>query len=408
VKLNEWDRDGARRRGRGADRDEDLVRTVALGGEPTPAGALDETLPMSGDGRRPGRAHTDAAGPAWFDGAQHGRFRMGEPPEPFIELAGPPAGAGRSSGRTTRRVLFAAAGLSLVAAGGYAATRAVRNRGARLAAASGPGSASSGSGGLVAPLGSPQPSQSASGAGAAPSASAGTPGDVSSSSAAAGASPSSPPSSPSASAGSAAGSGGPGAGGVHTQPEYYIQAGPKMIALTLDDGPNSVYTPQVLDLLAQYKISATFCMIGEQIAANASLVREVAAAGHAIVNHTWNHADQSKLSLSAVRSQIQRANDALANVGVHPAIFRAPYGAWSPTVFQACADANLRPLDWSVDPQDWARPGTSTIVSRIMKNTRTGSIILEHDGGGDRSQTVAALKIVLPQLLDAGYRFTGV
>jgi peptidoglycan/xylan/chitin deacetylase (PgdA/CDA1 family) len=98
----------------------------------------------------------------------------------------------------------------------------------------------------------------------------------------------------------------------------------------------------------------------------------------------------------------------LADVGVHPTIFRAPYGAWSPTVFQACADANLRALDWSVDPEDWSRPGTSAIVSRIMKNTRTGSIILEHDGGGDRSQTVAALKIVLPQLLDAGYRFTGV
>ena len=66
---------------------------------------------------------------------------------------------------------------------------------------------------------------------------------------------------------------------------------------------------------------------------------------------------------------------------------------------------NLIPLDWSVDPQDWARPGVSKIVSNIMKNTKTGSIILEHDGGGNRSQTVAALGIVIPELLDAGYRF---
>jgi len=149
-------------------------------------------------------------------------------------------------------------------------------------------------------------------------------------------------------------------------------------------------------------------MIGQQVGANRPLVSEVVAAGHTIVNHTWNHADQSKLTFSQIRSQISRANDALAAVGQHPSVFRAPYGAWSHAVFQACAAAHLRPLAWSVDPRDWSRPGTSTIVSRILANTRTGSIILEHDGGGDRSQTVAALRIVLPRLLDEGYRFTTV
>jgi len=427
VKHDERDRDGARRQGRGAGHDEDLVRTVALGGAPAPAGALDETLPVNGGGERNGgrgsggRSWRGAGKPgggagsarfdaARFDGAQYGRFRMGEPPEldappephapPELDVptSGDPDDPQQRGGRLTRRVLFAAAGLSLVGAGGYAAARAVGGRGSRPAAASGPATGS--------PSGAPAPARSAAASAAAPSASASGPGDLSSSSAAA--PPPAPPSPGATAGGDGPTSGAPGGGTVQTQPQFYIHAGPKMIALTLDDGPSNVYTPQVLDLLAQYKITATFCMIGEQIAANASLVREVAAAGHAIVNHTWNHADQSKLSLSAVRSQIQRANDALSDVGVHPAIFRAPYGAWSPTVFRACADANLRPLDWSVDPQDWARPGTSAIVSRIMKNTRTGSIILEHDGGGDRSQTVAALKIVLPQLLDAGYRFTGV
>ena len=66
----------------------------------------------------------------------------------------------------------------------------------------------------------------------------------------------------------------------------------------------------------------------------------------------------------------------------------------------------MTPLAWSVDPRDWSRPGVPAIVGNIMGNTRTGSIILEHDGGGDRSQTVAALTIVLPRLLDAGYHFT--
>ena len=86
-------------------------------------------------------------------------------------------------------------------------------------------------------------------------------------------------------------------------------------------------------------------------------------------------------------------------------MFRAPYGAWSQQSLRYCADERLTPLDWSVDPRDWARPGVSEIVGTIMKTTRTGSIILEHDGGGDRSQTVAALKIVIPRLLDEGYHF---
>jgi peptidoglycan-N-acetylglucosamine deacetylase len=86
-------------------------------------------------------------------------------------------------------------------------------------------------------------------------------------------------------------------------------------------------------------------------------------------------------------------------------MFRAPYGAWSKQALKYCAAERLTALDWSVDPRDWSRPGVSEIVGTIMRTTKTGSIILEHDGGGDRSQTVAALKIVIPRLLDEGYRF---
>ena len=192
---------------------------------------------------------------------------------------------------------------------------------------------------------------------------------------------------------------------VATQPQFYVHAGPKAVALTLDDGP-SRFTPQILEILRDHRITATFCMIGQQIAANASIVGEVAAAGHHITNHTWDHSDLSRLALGKVNSQIARTTDAMALVGIVPTMFRAPYGAWSHTVFEAAAAADLRPLDWSVDPQDWARPGTGSIVSNIIRHTRTGSIILDHDGGGDRSQTVAAMRIWLPHLLDQGYRFT--
>ena len=192
---------------------------------------------------------------------------------------------------------------------------------------------------------------------------------------------------------------------VQTRPQYYVEGGPKVIALTLDDGP-SQYTSQILDILAQYKITATFCMIGRQIAGNAGIVREVASAGHHITNHTWDHADQTKLSLSACTAEIHRTNEALSNVGITPTMYRAPFGSWSPTVFEAAANAGLRSLAWSVDPRDWSMPGVNKIVANIMEHTSTGSIILDHDGGGNRSQTVAAMRIWLPRLLADGYRFT--
>jgi peptidoglycan/xylan/chitin deacetylase (PgdA/CDA1 family) len=191
------------------------------------------------------------------------------------------------------------------------------------------------------------------------------------------------------------------------EPVFYVHDGHKRIALTIDDGPSPEYTPQVLRLLEKYRVTATFSMIGLEVHAYPGLVREVAAAGHTIANHTWSHLDLAYLSPAAVADQIRRATGAIHHAtGRTPALFRAPYGAWSPDVLRQCARAGMTPLDWSVDPRDWSRPGVAAIVGNIMANTRTGSIILEHDGGGDRAQTVAALKIVLPRLLDAGYRFT--
>ena len=192
---------------------------------------------------------------------------------------------------------------------------------------------------------------------------------------------------------------------VQSRPQYYVDAGPKVIALTLDDGP-SQYTAPILEILREHRITATFCMLGKQIAEYSTIVKEVAAAGHHITNHTWDHADQTRLTLKAVTSEIDRTNQAMADVGITATMYRAPYGAWNHTVFEAAATAGLRPLDWSVDPRDWSRPGVPSIVSNIMHNTRTGSIILDHDGGGDRSQTVAAMRIWLPRLIADGYRFT--
>ena len=193
---------------------------------------------------------------------------------------------------------------------------------------------------------------------------------------------------------------------VDDQPVEHIDDGRKAIALTIDDGPSPVYTPQVLALLRHYGITASFSMIGVNVLAYPGVAREVADAGHMIVNHTQTHHNLGFMPPAEVGDEIHLATDAILRAtGRVPDMFRAPYGVWSPTVFQLCAATGMMPLGWSVDPRDWSRPGVSAIIRNILGNTRTGSIILEHDGGGDRSQTVAALRFVIPRLLEARYHF---
>jgi peptidoglycan-N-acetylglucosamine deacetylase len=198
----------------------------------------------------------------------------------------------------------------------------------------------------------------------------------------------------------------PGADQAAEVPMRYIDDGRMAIALTVDDGPNPIYTPQILHLLEKYRVQATFSMIGIQARTHPGVAREVASAGHLIANHTWTHLNLTLLPPVLAADQMDQATEAIhAVTGRPPDLFRAPYGAWSPFILRRCAQNRMTPLGWSVDPRDWSRPGVASIIANIMRNTRTGSIILEHDGGGDRSQTVAALTYVIPRLLAEGYDF---
>lgn len=205
---------------------------------------------------------------------------------------------------------------------------------------------------------------------------------------------------PQAGRSSAAGNAVPG------KPVSYVGTGQKVIALTIDDGPSPVYTPEVLRVLEKYGVRATFSMVGKNVSYYPVVARDVVQSGHTAINHTWNHTNLTTLNKSQQIAQITRAATAIhAATGVPPRMFRAPYGVWSRQALEYCAAEHLVALDWSVDPRDWSRPGVSEIVRTIMRTTTKGSIILEHDGGGDRSQTVAALKIVIPRLIDEGYQF---
>lgn len=192
-------------------------------------------------------------------------------------------------------------------------------------------------------------------------------------------------------------------------PQHYLPCHGTNIALTIDDGPDPTYTPLMLRLLSQYNVTATFCMVGLRAAANPALVARVAGAGHHIANHTYTHPiNLPALTPPQIQDQITRTSDTLTRLagGVRPTLFRAPGGNWSPTVLATCKTAGLRPLDWSVDPRDWSQPGVQHITQVILTNTRPGAIILDHDGGGNRQQTIDALSIALPRLIEAGYTFT--
>jgi chitooligosaccharide deacetylase len=190
--------------------------------------------------------------------------------------------------------------------------------------------------------------------------------------------------------------------------------GGRSVALTFDDGPDPRYTPQVLDLLAAEGVVATFCLIGSKARRRPDLVRRIAAAGHVLCNHTMTHVDLADKPMGEVQHEIAAASAAIAEAAPNAPLrfFRAPYGSWSTTVRVAAMDQGLQPLDWSVNPCDWARPGVQQIVDVIDRDLRPGGVILMHDsdaavadGDSERGQTVAALSRLVPMLRDRGYTF---
>ncbi|MFD8965870.1 polysaccharide deacetylase family protein [Streptomyces sp. NPDC059568] len=184
--------------------------------------------------------------------------------------------------------------------------------------------------------------------------------------------------------------------------------GARGVNITIDDGPDPVWTPQVLRLLKDSGVKATFCMVGTQAQAYPDLVKAVVAAGHRLCNHTVSHdttmdtrseAYQSQQILDAERMIIK------ASGGVRPQYYRAPGGAFTPYSRQLAASRGMRPLGWNVDSRDFERPGVDTMVATVKREISDGPTVLFHDAGGDRSQTVAALREVLPWLKQQGYSF---
>jgi len=179
------------------------------------------------------------------------------------------------------------------------------------------------------------------------------------------------------------------------------QPGQKLAALTFDDGPGS-HTQEVLGALAAKHVPATFFVQGSIAASYPELIKEMRDAGHEIENHSWNHPWLTKVSAEEFNRQILRTNSVIGGAK----FLRPPYGDCDATVRARAAALGLRVVFWTVDTRDWELQDVDAIMGHVKAETRPGAIILMHDGGKNRLQTVAAIPVVIDWLFDQGYSLT--
>ncbi|MEV0806512.1 polysaccharide deacetylase family protein [Micromonospora sp. NPDC050200] len=177
--------------------------------------------------------------------------------------------------------------------------------------------------------------------------------------------------------------------------------GVRAVALTFDDGPDPAWTPKVLDQLRTARVKATFCLVGTQVRKHPELVARIVREGHQLCNHSWRHDfDLGRRPVADIRADLIRTNRAIqaAVPGAKVPFYRQPGGRWTPEVVAVARQLGMRSLHWTVDPQDWAKPSAETLIKRVHGSARPGAIVLMHDGGGDRSRTLAACPHVITDL----------
>jgi peptidoglycan/xylan/chitin deacetylase (PgdA/CDA1 family) len=178
--------------------------------------------------------------------------------------------------------------------------------------------------------------------------------------------------------------------------------GRKRIAIGFDDGPSN-YTSKVLRILRRFDSHATFFEIGQETTGRAATMRKILAQGNEIGNHSLHHeSDPSSASLHETNHLIRAAT------GFRPCDFRPPDGHVNSGLIARAHAEHLVTVNWDVDPRDWADPGVVAIAANVLQNGHNGSIVVMHDGGGNRSETIAALPSILAHFRSRGYRFVTV
>lgn len=175
------------------------------------------------------------------------------------------------------------------------------------------------------------------------------------------------------------------------------------VALTFDDGPHPVYTPQLLDGLKERGVHVTFFVVGKNILGNEALLKRMETEGHLIGNHTYSHVKLSELDIARACAEVEKTNALICEVtGKEPEFIRPPFGEWKKAM--ECS-FEMIPVLWDVDPLDWTTKNTALVVERVLKDTKQGDIILLHDYY--QSSVDAALEIV-DALTERGYKFVTV
>jgi peptidoglycan/xylan/chitin deacetylase (PgdA/CDA1 family) len=194
----------------------------------------------------------------------------------------------------------------------------------------------------------------------------------------------------------------------------HTEDGNPIVYFTFDDGPSS-YTQQMVDLMAQYNGQGTFFMLGQQVDAQPALVRAAAQNGHYIANHTFSHTSLSGLGPEGFLSEVDRTRQAILNAAgdlftldKDVRYLRPPYGETDANTRQYAANAGYAVVMWDIDPQDWRQPGADIISGHIVRSVYPGAIVLMHDGGGARTQSVEALQTALRELSGQGYVFRNI
>jgi peptidoglycan/xylan/chitin deacetylase (PgdA/CDA1 family) len=194
----------------------------------------------------------------------------------------------------------------------------------------------------------------------------------------------------------------------------------KLLALTYDDGPNTAWTPALLDLLAKHDVKATFFSIGDFARQQPALLREVAAAGHAIGNHTYSHVTMPLHTDETIRREIRQTREAIEAAGVEMTtvqgrrLMRPPYGRRRPGTVRVLWEEGYIPILWSVTLWDWSKGVTTEkIMRKAYRQIKGGDIILLHDGcnvamGYDRSHSIEATKLILERWKSEGFEFVSI
>ncbi|WP_125666508.1 polysaccharide deacetylase family protein [Paenibacillus baekrokdamisoli] len=186
----------------------------------------------------------------------------------------------------------------------------------------------------------------------------------------------------------------------------------KKIALTFDDGPYPETTNQILDLLKQYHAKATFFVIGNRVNRFPETIKREVEEGHELANHTFNHVYfKAKMDPLTIQNEILKTEQSIVQLtGKKPALFRPPGGFYSEQLLQIAKKMGYTTVLWSwhQDTNDWRSPGVNRIVKKVLNNARNGDIVLLHDYTPGSTQTVRALKIILPELERRGFQIVTV